>query len=173
MMKTVSIITLEPTRWQEAKNLWLEALQQDPTAFGSSYEEEILFDDDVWKTRLDTAYRQDGNMTLYAEIEGQLIGLMGAEWSQRINYRHVATIYSVYVTDSMRGHGIGSLLLQTLLDKLATIPQIEKAGLTVTVDQTSAVALYEKFGFQRIGIAEKELKISGHYYDIYHMEKFI
>jgi len=172
-MKSVSIITLDPTRWQEAKNLRLEALQQDPSAFGSSYEEEILFEDDIWKTRLNSAYNQDGNMTLYAEFEGQLVGLMGAGWSHRIKYKHVANIYSVYVTESMRGHGIGSQLLQTLLDRLATKSQIKKVSLTVTVDQSSAVALYEKFGFKQVGIAEKELKIDGQYYDIAYMEKLL
>jgi len=172
-MKNVSIISLHPTRWQEFKQLRLEALQQDASAFGSSYEEEIHYADEVWEKRLNTSFNQNGFMMLCSEFEGKLVGMMGSGWSQRVNTKHVATIYSVYVTTSMRGGGIGSQLLDSVLNNLAVISPIEKVNLTVTVDQTSAIKLYEKFGFQRIGIARKELKINGRYYDIIHMEKFL
>ena len=172
-MNNITIISLAPTRWQEFKLLRLEAVQQDPSAFGSNYSEEVIYEDDVWEKRLKTSYNRDGFMMLCAEFEETLVGMMGGGWSQRLNTKHVATIYSVYVRSSMRGKGIGSQLLHALLDELATIPHIEKVNLTVTLDQAPAIALYEKFGFQRIGIAQKELKIDGKYYDIAHMEKFI
>lgn len=169
-MTDITIITLNPSRWEEAKTLRLEALKQDPSAFGSSYDEEIMLEDHVWRTRLETAFNQEGRITLYAEFNGRLVGVMGAGWSNRINTGHVASIYSVYVTSSMRGKGVGSLLMQAILDKLRAMPKIEKVTLTVTINQTAATALYEKFGFKSIGIAQKDLKINGQYYDIYHME---
>lgn len=172
-MKNISIISLHPTRWQEFKQLRLEALQQDASAFGSSFDEEIIYTGDVWEKRISTSFNQEGFMMFCAESEGKLVGMMGSGWSQRINTKHIATIYSVYVTASMRGKGVGSQLLEAILSNLATIPNIEKVNLTVTLDQSSAIALYEKFGFRRIGIAQKELKIGGQYYDIVHMEKFL
>jgi RimJ/RimL family protein N-acetyltransferase len=172
-MKNIDIIVLEPMRWQEYKSLRLEAVQQDPSAFGSNYVEEIIQTDDFWEKRVTTAFNRDGFTMLCAEFDGKLVGMMGSGWSQRVNTKHIATIYSVYVTKSMRGNGVGSLLLEALLKDLATLPLIEKVNLTVTIDQESAIALYEKFGFKQVGIAKKELKIDGQYYDIAYMEKFL
>jgi ribosomal protein S18 acetylase RimI-like enzyme len=172
-MTHISITTLNPSRWEEAKILRLEALQQDPSAFGSSYDEEVAFEDHVWKTRLETAVHRDNIITLYAEFNGQLVGMMGAGWSKYIKYKHIASIYAVYVTPSMRGRSIGSQLLHTLLDELATIPQIEKVKLMVTTNQSAAIALYEKSGFKSIGIAQKDLKVDGQYYGVYYMEKHL
>lgn len=123
--------------------------------------------------RVLSGYEGETNMTLYAESEGQLVGMMGAIWSTRIKTGHIATIYGVYVTLSMRGKGVGLQLMQSLLDELANIPQITKVKLAVTVTQSSAQALYAKFGFETIGIAKRELKINGHYYDEILMEKLL
>ena len=51
----LQIKKLLPERWKEFKELRLFALQNDPLAFGSSYEEEINFPDDFWKNRLKRA----------------------------------------------------------------------------------------------------------------------
>jgi len=40
-MDNIKIIKLTPERWEEYKNLRLEALKNSPTAFASSYEDNI------------------------------------------------------------------------------------------------------------------------------------
>ena len=47
-MPEPKIITLPPERWREAKQLRLEALLAEPSAFASSYEDELAFPDEVW-----------------------------------------------------------------------------------------------------------------------------
>lgn len=172
-MANISIINIPPSRWQEAKVLRLEALQQDPMAFLSSYEDEVQFDDEVWVNRVTSGYDKKTNLTIYAESDGKLVGMLGANWSERPKIRHVANIYSVYVTSSMRGQGIGSKMLQSLVDELSGLPHIEKVKLTVTNTQTAAQALYEKFGFEVVGVAKREMKIDDTYYDEVHMEMFL
>lgn len=105
-MSELSIIVLHPSRWQEARALRLEALQQEPTAFAGSYEEEQAFADEVWINRVSVAFARDDNIALYAESEGKLLGMVGAIWSSRRKQRHVAEVYSFYVSPAVRGQDI-------------------------------------------------------------------
>ena len=171
MSARFSIIELPRTRWREARALRLQALQTDPSAFASSYADELAFADEVWLARADSAERHAGNMTLFAELDGELVGMAGASWSQRKKIRHVAQGYGVYVLPAHRGKGIGGVLMQSLLDELARLPQIKKISLQVNSESAAAVALYEKLGFATVGIARGELFVGGRYYDLLYMER--
>lgn len=171
-MRETSIITLPPARWREAKRLRLEALLAEPRAFASSYEDELAFPDEVWIGRLTSAYQQDGNLTYFAEMGGELVGMAGAGWSAKAKLRHVAEVYGVYVSSGMRGTGIATRLMQRLLAELQSTGQIEKVSLGVTSDNAVAVRLYEKLGFEIVGRARRQLRIGGRYYDLYMMELY-
>ena len=172
-MTNAEIITLPPERWREAKQLRLEALLAEPTAFASSYEDELAFSNEVWIARLATAYERDGNLTFFSEADGALDGMAGATWPAREKLRHVATMYGVYVSPAQRDQGIASQLMRRLLDELSALPQLEKVGLTVNSASTPAVRLYERFGFERVGAARRELRVGGQYYDLLYMERFL
>ena len=169
-MSKSAIISLPPERWREAKQLRLEALRAESSAFASSYEDELAFRDEVWKTRLTSAYERDGNLTFFAEVDGALVGMAGAGWSGKAKLRHVAEIYGVYVAPEMRGRGMASALMRRLLDELRSLGWIEKARLDVNVESRAALRLYEKLGFEIVGTARRELKIDGRYYDLHSME---
>lgn len=172
-MDNVNIITLEPERWQEYRALRLQSLQQDPTAFGSSYEESRLLPDTEWQKRLEVAQRKTETIILFAEVDGRLVGMMGAALLQPKKIAHIASIFGVYVEASMRGKGIGRRLMAALLAELDRKPQIEKLTLGVNTQNKVALSLYQKFGFEIIGTAQKELKIDGVYHDEYLMEKLM
>ena len=169
-MGTPEVITLPPDRWREAKQLRLEALLTEPTAFASSYEDELAFADEVWIARSKSAYEREGNMTFYAEVEGELVGMAGAHWSARAKLRHVAEVYGVYVSHELRGRSIASRLLRRLLDELRTLGQFEKVSLTVNTEARRAVALYEKMGFEIVGTPRRALRVDGRAYDLHLME---
>ena len=48
----IEIKKLPPSRWKDFRDLRLEALQNEPLAFASSYEEEKKFTQDEWKRRI-------------------------------------------------------------------------------------------------------------------------
>lgn len=169
-MPEPTIITLPPERWREAKQLRLEALLAEPTAFASSYEDELAFSDEVWIARLTSAYERDGNMTFFAELDGELVGMAGAGWSGKAKLRHVAEVYGVYVSPDQRGSGVAQKLMQTLLAELRSIPQIEKVKLTVNNALPAAIRVYENAGFEIVGRAKRELKVDGSFYDLHMME---
>lgn len=172
-MPASNIFSLPATRWRDSKRLRLEALRQEPTAFAASYADELAFSDDVWLARLRSARQRANNMTFYAELDGKLVGMAGANWSQREKLRHVAEIYSVYVSPGQRGKGIASQLLRRILAELSLLPQIEKVRLSVNGHCLPAIRLYERLGFEQIGRARRELKVAGSYFDLLYMERLI
>lgn len=172
-MTAVEIVALPPERWREAKQLRLEALLAEPTAFASSYEDELAFSDDLWMARLATAYERDGNLTFFAELDRALVGIAGATWPAREKTRHAASIYGVYVSPEQRGQGFASKLMGRLLIELTALPQLEKVGLTVNSACKPAVRLYQRLGFERVGRARRELRVGGQYYDLLYMERFL
>ena len=169
-MSKSAIITLPPARWREVRQLRLEALLDTPTAFASSYEEEAALPEEVWIDRLTTAFERDGNMTYFAEVGGELVGMAGAGWPPKPKLRHVAEVYGVYLAPGARSRGVASALMRRLLDELRALDQIEKVNLTVNTEARTAVRLYEKLGFEIVGRARRELKVDGRYYDLHMME---
>ncbi|MCY4073752.1 MAG: GNAT family N-acetyltransferase [Chloroflexi bacterium] len=169
-MPEVSIIALPPSRWRDAKQLRLEALLAVPSAFASSYEDELAFPDEIWIARLTSAYEWDGNMTFFAEVGGVLVGMAGAHWSSKAKLRHVAKIYGVYLSPEARGQGIASALMRQLLEELRSLGQFEKVSLTVNSEASAAIRLYQGLGFKIIGTSRRELKTEGRAYDLHIME---
>lgn len=169
-MPELKIITLPPNRWREVKQLRLQALQTEPSAFASSYEDELAFPDDVWIARSKSAYERDGNMAFFAEVDGKLVGMAGAHWSTKAKLRHVAEVYGVYVSLDKRGSGVAPRLMRRLLAELRSMGPIEKVSLMVNTEALAAIRLYEKLGFEIVGTAHREEKVDGRYYDLHYME---
>jgi len=161
----IRIIRLPEERWKEYRKLRLEALKAEPSAFGSSLEEESGFTEDVWRKRT--------KGVLFAVSEGKPVGLLSYVFEDRVKTRHVAHIYSVYVTPKYRGRGIGNRLLKRALAEIRRNREAVKAQLSVNSLLRPAVAMYKKAGFEVAGKARKELKIGGRYYDLLLMEKEI
>lgn len=71
-----------------------------------------------------------------------------------------------------RGKGIGSKLLKAVLDHAKGFG-LEKVELHVYTTNTSAIALYKKFGFEQEGLIKKYRKLDGNYFDCLVMGKFL
>jgi len=159
----IRIIRLPEGRWREYRELRLEALKTEPSAFGSSIEEESKFAEDVWRKRIKSV--------LFALSDGRPVGLLSYVFEDRVKTRHVAHIYSFYVTPAYRGRGIGERLLERALAEIRRNRDAVKAQLSVNPHLRPAVALYKKAGFEVAGRARNELKIGHRYYDMLLMEK--
>ena len=159
----IEITKLASDRWEEYRELRLEALKQDPTAFGSSFEEEQDMPEETWQKRITNA--------LFAVSDGKPIGLITWVQGDRIKTRHTSYINSTYVTETFRGQGVGSKLMTAALDSIKAHKEILKIRLSVIASQEQAFKLYSGFGFQIIGTAKNELFVNGHYYDEILMEK--
>ena len=165
--ESVEIVQLTPEDWQAYRKIRLEALQNDPRAFGSSYQETLTRPDAYWQGRLAEAAQGTHSWLLFARENGVLVGTIGAFLNDA---RDEAEIIAVYVTPAKRGRGIANALLERILQEVQKVPTVRKAVLGVNRSQTAALALYQRFGFQIVEEINARMG-DGKTYDEYLMER--
>ena len=161
----ITIQSLPESRWQEYRDLRLEALSCDFVAFGSSYEEENNFSEEEWKRRVKNA--------LFAVSNNKPIGVIVCIQEEKSRTKHVANIYSVYVSPQFREQGVGKQLMSAILNKINKNQTIVKVKLMVNPLQKAAVHLYQSHGFEIVGTLRKEMYVNGKFYDELIMEKLV
>lgn len=91
------------------------------------------------------AITQENAVTLVAEADGEIAGFITG-----VFLFDNADIYSVATAEQHRKNGIGGKLLQAFF---ATLPnEVETVGLEVRESNSAAISLYEKNGFERVGL---------------------
>ena len=170
----ITIHMLSPERWQEFRDLRVQAFQEVPHAIVGT-DVELASPEKFYRERLAESLKEDGLWYIFAEIEGKIVGMAGAMClkKQVPAMRHAATILSVYVKPEFRGQKIGQMLLEDLLARLARSSFVTHANLLVTCGQEAAIKLYEQCGFSMCGKMRDNLLIDGVYYDQFMMERRI
>ncbi len=161
----LEIKKLPPCRWKDFRDLRLEALQNDPLAFGSSYEEEKTMPQDEWKRRIKNV--------LFALSNDKPVGMIVYIIDNRIKTKHIANIFGFYVKMKYRGQKVGMKLMESALEIIQKNMKVSKIKLTVNPEQRTAVKLYEKYGFELVGRLKNELKVNDKLYDEFIMEKLL
>lgn len=150
MAHSPNVRRMTPDDWEIYRQLRLEALAESPDAFGRTWAEERERPDDEWIDRLASA-DENWDLPLVAELDGEPGGLT---WG-RINRSdpRVANLYQMWVAPSHRGHGLGRLLLDTVVD-WATGINAQYLELGVTLRDSPAMSLYKSAGFELAGEPE-------------------
>lgn len=101
--------------------------------------------------------------------EHQVLGylIVQNENPQRISHRAYMV---VGVHSDSRGKGIGKSLFSHVIDWAKSV-HLHRLELTVIAENASAVALYEKMGFEIEGVKKDSLYINDGYVDEYYMAK--
>jgi RimJ/RimL family protein N-acetyltransferase len=148
-------------------NLRLEALQQDPEAFATTYEDAISRVNPLKSvaSKLDA----DDSATLGAFIDNVLIGVMTIAEEGAPKLRHRVNLFAVYVTPKVRGKRVGTALLQEVIKYSKQLPHVEKINLTVVFTNEVAIKLYEKVGFKSFGLEHHAMKMNDTYVDEVYM----
>ena len=161
----ITIQRLGEDRWQDYRDLRLEALKNKPWVFSSSWEEEQLFPEAVWRQRI-------GNV-LFAIVDNKPAGTIAVFYNNRPKTKHVCEIFGVYLRKEYRGQGIGNLMLEAALTEINTCKGITKIKIGVNPTQKVAEHLYRKHGFKPIGHLTKELYVDGKFFDELLMERHL
>lgn len=106
----------------------------------------------AWAERLKTP-PSDGSVDLFliAERGGQAVGSAGLHPAgTRLRRRHVAML-GISVIGAAQGQGVGTALMQALLDYADGWGQILRIELNVYADNQRAIGLYQRFGFVHEG----------------------
>jgi len=150
-MKDIQILEASEVKLSDYRALRLEALQKEPQAFGSSYEDQKNAPDADWQTWLNNYIEGERNWMVFAAINNKLVGMLGAFQTDQDVEAQIAQLIAVYVTKDARGKGVSKLLMKRLLDKIIRDTPVKKLKLAVNIDQTAAVELYKSFGFEVVG----------------------
>ncbi len=169
----IKIVELSPNDWRQLKELRLQALKQEPEAFGMSYEEELETTDDEWREKLLESQNGKRKWYLFAKDGDSLVGMISAYTDRGVKVEHLANIVGVYVIPEARRRGVGKKLMMKMIEKLRQVSHIVKLNLRVNTKQEDAIKLYEGLGFTRVALLEKELNVDGLFQDEYEMCKFI
>ena len=163
-MNDINIRKLNLEDLQSYKRIRLDLLRNEEESFGSSFEEESKFEDQMWINRL-------SKLTIIAYgafSQNTLIGIALGVLNPRKKMKHSATINSVYVTPNERGKGIARKLLETLISALEA-KNIEIMKLSVVTTNKNATKLYKSLGFTIYGTEEGSIKTNNKYIDQYLM----
>ena len=158
--------TLQPQDAPEYQALRLRGLAEAPTAFASSYEEEV-------GTPLAEIVRRlqpkASGAIFGAFAEDKLAGLAGLERESMIKLLHKAYLWGMYVSPEHRRSRLGTLLLEQVLPYAWHSLGVAQVNLGVQAENASAIALYRRFGFVVWGTETGALVVAGKAQDEHHM----
>lgn len=146
-MKNINVISLDPSRWPELRELRLAALQTNPEAFASTHAAEIVATNGHWIDWLTRTQASKKDFLRFAEYNNTLVGMIGAHLDEE---QENAKLISMFVMPQYREKGIGALLLQGICQSIAENLLIKYIYLKVNTRNEKAIDLYEKFGFEKI-----------------------
>lgn len=151
--------------------LRLEALQQSPEAFGTSYEEALQRINPI--ERVANNLQTEGNYTIGAFDQDKLVGMVTLSQESSLKMKHRANILAMYVSPQVRGKGVGKAVLKEAIHQAKRLEGMEKLNLSVVSSNEAAKNLYTQLGFKVFGVEEKALKVADTYYDEDHMVLFL
>lgn len=146
--------------------LRLRALQENPEAFGASYEETAAQPLVSIAQRLRPDPVAPHNVILGAFDDAPdsdvLSGIVGFRREQGAKRRHKGMIWGMYVARELQGRGIGRALLERTIAAAREQPSLEQINLAVVSTNTPALRLYRSLGFASYGVEPQALKLGDH-----------
>ncbi len=136
-------------------------IAQEPGYFCSQPSE--LTDENVANT-ISALLKDKTGVYLVAECEGQLVGHAFLEPFHLQSLRHIADL-NIAVHLGWQNKGIGTKLLEQIIEWAKNSSVIEKIQLNVRASNSSAIYLYKKFGFQEEGRLKNKVKVQDRYID--------
>lgn len=141
------IVPITPDLAASYRDVRLRALQDTPSAFGSTYAREVLLTDADWRQR---SANLDGiHKTGFLAIEaGAPCGLVACFRDEHDATR--AELISMWVAPSHRGSGLSAALIDAVRT-WAAAHHIQTLKLLVVSNNTPAIAFYHRYGFLKSG----------------------
>jgi ribosomal protein S18 acetylase RimI-like enzyme len=147
------MINLEPISTGNAllfRAVRLRALQDAPSAFGSTYAKEVLLTDAEWVKRA-AQWSSERSVGFLAMDEGAACGIAGGFLDDADAAR--AHLISMWTSPTHRQRGVGRLLVDEILG-WAHMHRAHVLQLTVVSSNEAAMTFYQRLGFVRTGRTE-------------------
>lgn len=165
--------TIEKAKVSDAEAV-LEYLKQvggetDNLTFG---EEGLPFSVEDEEKYIESIQNSKSDVMFLAKCDGKIIADASFSSVERERVKHRGEI-SMTVLKAYWGNGIGSKLMEKLIDFAKNEAGCEIVHLQVRSDNKRAIELYKKYGFEKIGQFKGYLKINGEYVDCDLMNLYI
>lgn len=121
---------------------------------------------------LEESLKAKNKVFLVAEIDGEVAGLLTVGASPRPRLKHIGD-FGISVQEKYWGMGIGSYMLEAMIEWAKSTGVIRKLDLSVLVSNTRAIELYKKFGFEIEGTNRRHMLIEGEFHDAHSMGMLI
>jgi ribosomal protein S18 acetylase RimI-like enzyme len=147
------MVTIRPITPQDAmlfKSVRLRALEDTPSAFGSTYAKESQLPDAEWLNRA-TNWNGESRVMFLAMDEDEPCGIAGVYIDPNDTTR--AQLISMWTSPTHRQRGIGRLLVSEVL-AWTRMRKVHTLQLMVTSNNETAMRFYERLGFARTGHTE-------------------
>lgn len=146
-LQTYTIVTPDQSRWEDYKEIRIDAVSKNPEAFGGTYEETITREDFYRKSRLESKtntviFVQDGNNRVIGTANYTI------SWTE-------AKIFGMYCKSEYRWKWIWSMLIQ-YIKQICTREWVTQINLRVYTTQDPAIKLYTKEWFVVISKWEED-----------------
>ena len=104
------------------------------------------------------------SLILVAIAENEIIGMLTFFGGALKRTQHVGEV-GASVLKEYWGQGVGTALMNSLIDWAKTTGIIRKINGRTRTDNFASMRLCEKFGFEREGLSRKEFQLNGNFYD--------
>lgn len=115
----------------------------------------------------------EGAHTLVACVDGEVVGHLNLMTRPDSPRRKHAGGIGMGVRDDWQGKGVGSALMEAIIDLADNWLNLSRLELTVYIDNEPAVHLYQKFGFEIEGRLRDYAFRGGEYVDVYQMARVL
>lgn len=140
----ITIRRITEADWSLFREVRLRALEEASYAFGATCEDALARSEDSWREQVNRSAQGGERSTLLAFRDEQCIGLAAL---YRNPPEEEAQLFQMWVDPSCRKSGVGSRLVQGLLDWGRSVG-INSVVLGLTTENERAIAFYRSCGFE-------------------------
>ncbi|PIR03202.1 MAG: GNAT family N-acetyltransferase [Candidatus Magasanikbacteria bacterium CG11_big_fil_rev_8_21_14_0_20_43_7] len=163
------ILTIREARIKDAKamigHMHIVSTETDFLTYGAG---EFLLTLKEEEDYIRKTAQSDHEIFLLAEVNNHIIGIGGIHSTNNIRTKHIGNL-GLAIQKKWWGIGIGSYVLEGLIDWAKKNTILRKIDLFVVENNHAAITLYKKFGFQEEGLARRTMYIKGTFFDAYTM----
>jgi GNAT superfamily N-acetyltransferase len=139
---------IRASEWRLLRSLRLEALQDSPLSYGSTYAREAERPNHEWQERAAAGGAGEDEVAFVAIADGRWVGMARGHLELPI-----AHLIAVYVTPEWRRRGIGRAVSMAVVD-WARERQASAVVLSVSNWNDGARRVYESIGFAPTGVTK-------------------
>lgn len=145
---------LLPTDWQTVKRIYEEGLATGIATFETVAPATWSAWDNKYLSECRWVYEKEGNVVAWAAL---------TPFSKRVVYKGVAEV-SIYVSQNVRGQGVGKILLQHLIQS-AKQQDFWTLQAAIFGQNTGSIHLHLQAGFRKVGLRERIAQRDGAWHD--------